>query len=265
MDFNYTKYRTDILEHLIQYKNNVLNVKKNGIDTRLKKEYPHILPKEKEYLNIINSTYGMELWNLIKIYKIKLHNEFHHLNSSQALCFNLFYPIIKENKFDLFFDRKEDIIEWKFEFVPDKKERTNFDVYIRTDKDRYFFEIKYTENEFHKKEINDETIKRYNEIYKEIMNEFNNVTAEIFLNDYQIFRNLSYINIGIINFVIPKARMDLNNQINNVLENYCNINLRKRINIMYIENIVEKALSFQKINEYYKLFYNKYVSGATST
>jgi len=265
MDFIYKKYRENILKHLADYKKNVLNIRENGIDTRFKKEYPYILPKNKEYLNIIHSTYGMDLWNLIKIYKIKLHKEFHHLNSSQALCFNLFFPIIKENKFELLFDRKEEIIEWKFEFEPDRKERTNFDVYIQTDKNKYYFEIKYTENEFAKKEINDETILRYNEIYKIKMNEFNNITAEIFLNDYQIFRNLSYINTGIINFVIPKERIDLFNQINNVIENHCNKNLRKNINILYIENIVEKALSIQKINEYYKSFYDKYISGATST
>jgi len=264
MDFSYTKYRFNILEHLAEYKKNVLNVNENGKDTRYKMEYPHILPKNKENLNII-STYRAELLDSIKTRGTKLHKEFHHLNSSQALCFNLFFPIVKENKFELVFDRKEEIVEWAFEFEPDKKERTNFDTYIQTDKNKYYFEVKYTENEFHKKEINEKTVLRYNEIYKAKMSKFNNITAEIFLNDYQIFRNLSYINNGIINFVIPKARIDLNNQLNNVIENYCNINLRKKINILYIEDIVEKALSVQKMKEYYKSFYEKYINGATST
>jgi hypothetical protein len=265
MDFNYTKYRSDILEHLVKYKENVLNVNKNGIDTRFKKEYPHILPKNKEYLNIIHSTYGLELWSLIKTYKTKLHNEFHHLNSSQALCFNLFFPIIKENKFDLLLERKEEIIGWKFEFVPNRNEKTSFDAFIQTNKNNYYFEVKYTETEFGKKEIGEETILRYNKIYKDKMVLFNKITAEIFLNNYQIFRNLSYIDTGIINFVIPKTRIDLNEQLDNVLENYCNKNLRRSINILYIEDIVERALSIQKTKEYYKTFYNKYINGATST
>ena len=264
MNFNYKKYRTHILEHLANYKRNVLKVNKNGLDTRFKKEYPHILPKNKEYLNIIHSKYGMDLWDLIKTYRIKLHKEFHHLNSSQALCFNLLYPIMKENMFDLLLGNKEEIIGWKFEFEPNKKERTNFDAFIQTNKNDYYFELKFTESEFGSKEINDKTILRYNEIYKEKMKKFN-ITAELFLNNYQIFRNLSYINTGIINFIIPKSRIDLNNKLCNVLKNYCNLELRTRINILYIEEIVKKAISVKKLNEYYKIFYEKYLIGATST
>ena len=260
MDFNYREYRLGILSHLSEYKNNVLKIKKNGMDTRYKKEYSHILPKGNEYRNIIHSEYGMELWDLIKKFKIKLHKEFHHLNSSQALCFNLFYPIIKENRFDLLLEKNENIIGWEFEFVPDKKEKTNFDVFIQTNENNYFFELKYTEDKFSSKKITETSLERFKNIYEIKMEKFNNVTSEIFLKNYQVFRNLSYIDNGIINFVIPKTRSDLNIELNEIIKKYCNNVLKQRINIIYIEDIVNKAISQKKLEEYYKLLSEKYVN-----
>jgi hypothetical protein len=54
--------------------------------------YDHILPvdqKEKNIIKIIRD----DFWTYYKGTKIKLHQNFHHLNSSQALCFNLFFPL----------------------------------------------------------------------------------------------------------------------------------------------------------------------------
>jgi len=259
MDFNYKTFRDNILKSLSDYKINTLGIKKNGMDTHYKKEYPHILPKDKEIYNLIQSEYSLELWDLIKRYKIKLHKEFHHLNSSQALCFNLFYPIIKENRANLIIGENENIIGWNFEFVPDKLEKTNFDVFIQTDKNNYYFEIKYTEDKFSSKEINEASIKRYQEIYENKLKDFNGLTAEIFLENYQIFRNLSYIGNGIINFIFLKSRIDLDKKIKDIIELNCNKKLQKRIKIIYIEDIVNNALSVKELEEYFNIFSKKYI------
>jgi hypothetical protein len=259
MEYNYENFRDSVLNKLIDYKNNVLKIKKNGIYSRNKKEYPHILPKEKEIHNLIHSEYSIELWDLIKRFKIGLHKDFHHLNSSQALCFNLFYPVIKENKFKLLFDKNENITGWKFEFVPDKNENTNFDVFIQTDKNNYYFEIKYTEYQFDSKSKNEIYIKRYNDIYKEKLKIFNNLTIDSFFKNYQIFRNLCYLDNGIINFVFPKSRIDLDKKLNSIINKYCNDTLKKRINIIYIDDIIKKAIRNNELVDYYKLFSEKYM------
>ena len=61
------------------------------------KFYPHILPKEKKDLNIIEGIRN-DFWPYLNKTDIKLHQYFHHLNSSQALCFNLFFPLIKNEE-----------------------------------------------------------------------------------------------------------------------------------------------------------------------
>lgn len=54
--------------------------------------YDHILPFDQREKNII-STFRDDFWTYYKGTDIKLHHYFHHLNSSQALCFNLFFPL----------------------------------------------------------------------------------------------------------------------------------------------------------------------------
>ena len=263
MEYNYKENQDKILNHLSQYKKNVLKIKKNGIYSKNLKEYTHILPKDKEIHNLIVSDYFMDLWNIIKVYKINLHKYFHHLNSSQAMCFNLFYPIIKENLLEIIMkNTNDDIIGWKFEYEPDKIERTNFDVFIQTQKLGYYFELKFTEQNFGSKIMNERSIQRYNEVYKEKMQIFKKVTPEIFYKNYQIFRNLSYIDKGIINFVFPKTRIDLDMEINTILEKHCDKKYLEKINIVYIEDILERALLINKFKEHYKIFSEKYIEWA---
>lgn len=61
------------------------------------KIYDHILPLEKLKLNIIGNIRD-DFWEYYKTTNIKLHQNFHHLNSSQALCFNLFFPMFNFDK-----------------------------------------------------------------------------------------------------------------------------------------------------------------------
>ena len=60
--------------------------------------YPHILPADRYQLNIL-PTIRERFWDWFRTRKpkIKLHKYFHHLNSSQALCFNLFFPLLADD------------------------------------------------------------------------------------------------------------------------------------------------------------------------
>jgi hypothetical protein len=255
-----------IKEHLAAYKSKDLNITENGTWKKNNKQYAHILPERLKDKNIINSDYHRMIINAIANGNIKLHSDFHHLNSSQALCFNLFYPLFLENEMLSFLNKlnqklqQNDTIEkYKFEYIENINENTNFDLYIRTNKTKYYFEIKYTENEFGKAKNDEKHIQKYNNIYKEKLLNFNNVTMEIFFYYYQIFRNLIY-NDGYNIFVFPSNRIDLESTINEVMEKHCTKNQRNRIIILPIEKIVEMILDSNnnKLVKHYNIFMEKY-------
>ncbi len=152
-------YIENVYQHLSQYKVNKLKIVEDGIYRKNKKPYKHILPDKEKRLNIIEPIRD-KFWNYFKTTKIKLHTDFHHLNSSQALCFNLFYPMInrkekylnflkeifecknnEEDNFDIFF-------EWvdNFNLMRQEGIKSHHDVFIDFGKIKYLVEIKYTEH-----------------------------------------------------------------------------------------------------------------------
>ena len=253
-----------IKDHLASYKKRVLKVSQNGMWRN--KQYAHVLPEKLKMLNIINSDYYKMIVDKIENSNIKLHHDFHHLNSSQALCFNLFYPLFFENKFvpllNFFLDSNtlNDTVEkYEFEYVENDQENTNFDLFVKTTKKNYYFEIKYTENEFGKAKNDYSHQQKYNEIYKEKLVKFNNVKMEEFFKYYQIFRNLIYDN-GYNFFVFPSYRLDLKETLDKVINNYCSASRKKHIIYLPIEDIVKTALDFKnkKLTHHYELFKEKY-------
>ena len=99
---------------------------------------------------------------------IKKHMYAHHLNSSQMMCMNFFYPLMIEDRLDIILKAINSKIKWGkpvalFEFNSPMEvgkaaelnkeklfgEPTNFDFFITTSNGyRVYFEIKYTEAEF---------------------------------------------------------------------------------------------------------------------
>jgi hypothetical protein len=130
-------------------------------------------------------------------------------------------------------------------------------LYIKTNFQNYYFEIKYTENSFGAVRADDKHVAKYNKIYKNKLARFPNVTQDIFFANYQIFRNAIYVNTGIVLFVVPEKRGDLKNKIEEVKQKYCNNDAN--IRIMAIENILDKISGNDAINEHYKMFRKKYI------
>lgn len=151
-------YNHHVKDHLAEYKTKRLKISENGIWIKNKRKYPHILPKESERLNILEP-YRDQFWEYRKQRPdLKLHRDFHHLNSSQAMCFNLFFPLLIDKDLrpvllkDILGCNTGLISGFEFEKVIDPKENTNFDLFLRLkDKTRIFFEIKYSEPDFSKK------------------------------------------------------------------------------------------------------------------
>ena len=199
-------YQEKIREHLSNYKEKILADIPSGKWQEKGELRLHILHKDYKAKNLIGD-YGRVFFEKKILDKKKIHQYFHHLNSSQAMCINFFYPLIAENKLDIIlktlgldneevkiveFEKESNIDDEKMirEKIPELKQKdtipTSFDFYFETKSKKLHFEIKYTEGEFGtaKKDKNtkkylDKYKKKYDRIYSKAANgkikpEFNN-------------------------------------------------------------------------------------------
>lgn len=84
------QYQSVLQRHLAGYAKSRLGVFEEG--TYEGRSYPHVLPSRLRFLNILEPIRAEMQQYLEKNPQIKLHRYFHHLNSSQAFAFNLFFP-----------------------------------------------------------------------------------------------------------------------------------------------------------------------------
>jgi len=235
--------------------------------------YDHILPISAKEQNII-SPIRTDFWSYQRSANIKLHEYFHHLNSSQALCFNLFFPLFYYD-LELLTYALNDLMEIKngkikkceFEKILDSKEFTNFDFYVEHEDNRKtLFEIKYTENKFATTKGGIGHIKKYEKIYKPRLEkilkpEFLN--HEFVFGNYQIVRNLSYLNEdNLVVFLFPKANLDLKKTEKLIIDIVAPEYL-SQVRVIYLEDFVSKVLHSNKLNlihPIYKTLEEIYVS-----
>lgn len=265
-------YEKTVKGFLSDYKLERLCIKQKGIWKNNQKEYSHILPEKLMKLNIIE-TYRKEFWNYSSKNTIKLHKDFHHLNSSQALCFNLFYPFIEENKLDILLNEMKLKLSGKyncfFEMILDKQEKTNFDFLITVGKAiKICFECKYTERKFDTTKDDKKHIERYNEMYKsriegKIKSQYS--SGSNFYNNYQIIRNLSYLtdNTYVV-FIYPNRNDNLNNVKKLIFTQIVAKKYKNNVRIIYLENLIEDLLKELKQREpklytHFVLFKEKYI------
>src|SRR4051812_16166331 len=78
-----------------------MGIEEEGIFNHCGREHRkgHILPRGSERRNLLEP-YGTSFF-LSEHGATKLHQYFHHLNSSQGLCFNLFFPLLVEGELAL--------------------------------------------------------------------------------------------------------------------------------------------------------------------
>lgn len=209
-----------ILNNLSRYKTDVIREYQNGIykhpRSRTIKKLPYILPKiDYHFKNIKNILSGIRADFLNSNYKnIKPHVYFNHLNSSQAMCINFFYPLIKNNLLNHVLSRikiNEPINYSEVEFEKDSNientgRKTNFDFYIKTKNNKnIYFEIKYTERSFGSAKNDIPHIKKFNADYLPKLNSVSHInknyhSKDKFFKNYQIMRNI--LNIDESSYVV---------------------------------------------------------------
>lgn len=268
-------YQKIIKDSLGKYKKTHFGDVENGSWRNSENIYPHILPKDKRELNLLPK-YRDYLSDYMKTNdKLKPHIYFHHLNSSQAMCLNFFYPLMKEKELEIILNAigfknervNYDSVCFEKKSIIEKTYRaTFFDFYMETTLGKkIYFEIKYTEQQFGKAKSDKLHSNKFDNVYKNnlgsISNRYSN--KKDFLENYQIMRNLICISENsYVVFIYPNGNRKIKTQAefakNNFLKNNYDNNL---INLTW-ENLIlktEKETQNNNINTQLKDFKEKYM------
>lgn len=266
-------YQKRLERHLVAYKKRCLGVLDDGEFVFNKQRYPkpHILPVEVQWLNI-PEPYRAEIQSFVSISnRIKLHQYFHHLNSSQAFALALFLPFLWHARHELVCALGgTDIDEWELERIPEPRENTNVDVWWRAaDGAETYCEVKLSEREFgsatddarHRRKLND----IYGPVLRGQIDDGLLEPTEFFAN-YQILRNLwlaarpGHERDRVV-FVFPGANVGIGAQLAAVLAEVAAA-LRERVAVVHVERLLETLAADTSPNSlgwYAGLLRDKYV------
>ena len=270
-------FRNKICSHLSDYRLAMLGIKEDGKflyrGNYLNKA--HILDTTHSNLNLITN-YRDQFLILDKKNPIKRHRYFHHLNSSQALCLNLFYPLIAENKLAIFLKYLGIGLEGELTTIFEKESeientnrKTSFDFYVNNGQvAELFVEVKYTEDGFGKAKHDVEHIDKFHETYLPLLAKSSYLLPvccemEFFLNHYQILRNLIHIsNDSTVIFLCPLGNTKVIKEAEYAREYCLNDAGKNNFRLIYLEDLVtflEKQYEHQALGSFYKSFRQKYL------
>jgi len=234
---------------LAVYKREVLGITEDGIWRKNKRPYPHILPIAQRRLNILPSI-REAFWDWFRDRGIALHSDFHHLNSSQALCFNLFFSLLSDNGrplgnvLDALRISGEPVPGATFEFRPNEVEGTCFDFMIPTALGaRVYFELKYSESKFGGARTDIDHLDKFRRVYQPRLHgrfEDSFCCEAPFLANYQIVRNiwhLDYESGDNVVFLFPRANTSLCRQ-EAIIRNCAAELYKSRVHIVYLEDLL---------------------------
>jgi len=240
-------------EHLARYKRDTLRITEDGPWRR--KPYPHILPLASRESNILPSIRA-DFWSSFPTRKITLHKDFHHLNSSQAFAFNLFFPLMQlkgagsEAALAALGLTCPAIGGWCLEAILDAKEGTNFDACAcapdGTPVCRPGVEVKLTESAFGAARNDDTHRNKRDETYrKRLCCKVRDAALEdaVFFPNYQILRNVSYADPETgrcVVFLLPEANRPLVDQLTRFLRTFLLPAAADFVHVVYAEDFVAR-------------------------
>jgi hypothetical protein len=242
-------YQAVLKRHLARYATRRLGVRETGVYQG--RSYPHILPYRLRFLNILEDIRA-ELQDYLRTnHSVKLHRYFHHLNSSQALAFNLFFPF-----FGLGLGRGRpmtdalglgaDAVDAVFEFVPDVSEGTNVDVAWRSaDGGWVFCEVKLSEQEYGSARSDSRHQRKRTKIYLPRLQGLVDPSLLVekpFFKHYQLLRNISLLGADARNQVVlllPRENAALQPALAHVLPRL-NKSVSPRVRVVYLESVLEQ-------------------------
>ncbi|GAP73480.1 hypothetical protein SAMD00024442_96_1 [Candidatus Symbiothrix dinenymphae] len=264
-------WNDSVKQHLGNYRTNVLNVTKRGKWEN--GEYEHILPSENQELNLLE-TYRDSFWKS-KWKNMEFSPFFPHLNSSQAMCLNFFYPLIEEKKIELLleklgikgetvkyetveFEKKSDLDSTNAKF----KKHTSFDFYFETNNKKFYFEVKYTEPGFGSEGEDAAHVRRYEAQYKELaqgkIRFKTDDDCKEFLDNYQLMRNLMHVSDdSYVVFIVPKNNEEVCKKADEA-PNFVDEKYRDKVKVLYWDCLVEELQFEGTLKTHFEEFKRKY-------
>ncbi|MGE5802623.1 MAG: PGN_0703 family putative restriction endonuclease [Gemmatimonadota bacterium] len=244
-------YQQRLNKHLADYKRTALSIQQPG-DFRYGKtvvKHDHILPAKSAWLNVLEPARTLAQQYLERHREIKLHRYFHHLNSSQAFAFNLFFPYFAEPARAAVLLRAlgqtASLKSWTTESIPVSREGTNVDIaWETTDGGTTFCEVKLSEGDFGKGKEDARHLQKLREIYSPALVaciEADWLKPRRFFGCYQIFRNVWHLtqtpNSTLI-FLLPRANTTLWKQLEQTLS-ALSTGILSRLAPIAIEDVIE--------------------------
>jgi hypothetical protein len=269
------RYQAALRNHLAVYAKRRLGVQETGVYKG--RTYPHILPYRLRFLNLLES-FRAEIQDYLRAHpSIQLHRYFHHLNSSQALAFNLFYPFFAAGGTSAraltgLLGAHVDVSVCDFEVVPDKAEGTNVDVFWRdTRETKVFCEVKLSEAEFGMAKDDSRHRRKLAEIYKPRLASLVSerlLEKRRFFRNYQLLRNLALLagsRTSVLVLLFPQENEALQFQLEEVLDNLTSFT-RHRVYVAHLEKVLkelrENVSLGPQLRNYAMQLEEKYVIGA---
>lgn len=196
---------------------------------------------------------------------IRLHRDFHHLNSSQALAFNLFFPYFSAggaaaDPLARSMGVPAPTDQWYFEHVPEPAEGTNVDVAWRSAGGAWSFcEVKLSEGDFGAAKPDTRHQKKLESVYRKRL--IHLVQPELlepdaFCRNYQLLRNISFLEsarVSDVVFLVPAANEALPASFRRV-EKLLNPAVRKRVHLAFLENVLRSLRAHSKLPPHLRLF-----------
>jgi hypothetical protein len=269
-------FRISACEHLAQYKVGILGIQEDGIFHHSGRHIlkTHILPIAHRDKNILER-YRVQFFSS-EYFELKLHQFFHHLNSSQALCINLFYPLIVDNALGLFLKFLDIAPEGDLRALFEKESdievaarRTSFDFYVQLAvHSNIFVEVKYTEDGFGRAKIDEEHRTKFLKTYLPLVENSRFLMpgcqeVKFFLSHYQILRNLVHISdTSHVVLLFPSANTAVAKEAGYARNHLLTEAGRAMLKIVFLDDFVsflENQCMGSPLDGYYQSFRTKYL------
>ena len=268
-------YQDELKKHLADYKRQHLGISNAGVFRYRGRNVlrHHILPLANASRNLFEEAEpGASAF--LATHPKKRHQYFHHLNSSQAFAFNLFFPYFSggsDSASALLRALGQDgvLAGWEPEAVPIPDEESNIDVFwTTTDGSSTFCEVKLSEADFGKATDDARHMAKLEDIYRNVLAahlEPWRLERLAFFDAYQFNRNVWHMvhkDRDRLIFLLPRANALLWSLLQELLLGVTP-RTRERISAVSIEDVITKLYRDDRcptrLREYADKLKEKYV------
>jgi Restriction Endonuclease associating with ARP len=262
-------YQDDLKSHLAEYKRLHLGIIEPGVFRYRGRNllYHHILPLAKASANLLSEAQSTAS-AFLAVDPRKRHRYFHHLNSSQAFAFSLFFPYfsggpVAASVLLRALGQKGALAKWEPEAVLVPDEETNIDVCWETsDGLATFCEVKLSEADFGKAVDDARHRAKLRDIYSKALGSHlqrSRLEPSVFFNAYQFNRNLWHMvrtDRSRLIFLLPRSNTRLWRLLQGLLVGVVPIT-QERISVIAIEDVIANLLADDECPEWLRKYPSK--------